>query len=216
MGRAIPLRVEEVRSELIVLAPAFELRLDPAVLERLLAYCEMLARWGTRMSLLKFSSARDLAQLHVLESLYLDRFIDEGTREIVDVGSGAGLPGAILAMAKPEVSVQLIERNYKKCVFLSEVARSLGITNLTVFRGDFAEVARDSGQLVTCRALERMRVERVRIVKHFRSASRFLFLGGDAICPEIDLEAGGFAPVVRGVPMSRRRKILQLDRIRST
>lgn len=71
---------------------------------------------------------------HILNSAVLAEVIDTGQR-VVDVGSGAGLPGIPLAIARPDLRVQLVEPLLRRVTFLNEVVDALGLENVEVFRG---------------------------------------------------------------------------------
>ncbi|MGP9723140.1 16S rRNA (guanine(527)-N(7))-methyltransferase RsmG [Corynebacterium sp. AOP40-9SA-29] len=71
---------------------------------------------------------------HILNSAVLAEVIDDGQR-VVDVGSGAGLPGIPLAIARPDLRVQLVEPLLRRVTFLNEVVEALGLDNVEVFRG---------------------------------------------------------------------------------
>lgn len=89
---------------------------------------------------------------HVLNSLAIAPMIGEG-RTVVDVGSGAGLPGIPLAIKRPDLSVTLLEPLLRRANFLTEVVAELGLTErVTVIRGR-AEEHRERYDVVTARAV---------------------------------------------------------------
>src|SRR5512133_317473 len=73
--------------------------------------------------------------------------------EIVDVGSGAGLPGVVLAIARPDVSVTLVEPLLRRVVWLEEVTSDLGLTNVTVVRARAEELTTGWADVATARAV---------------------------------------------------------------
>lgn len=97
-------------------------------LERINHYMEVLRTWQKRMNLLSQGSDRTLVQRHVEDSLQLTDFCRPGD-PILDMGSGGGFPGLVLACAKRElgVTVHLVESNTKKCAFLKTVGRELAL-----------------------------------------------------------------------------------------
>jgi 16S rRNA (guanine527-N7)-methyltransferase len=79
--------------------------------------------------------------------------VPDGAR-VVDLGSGAGLPGLVLALARPDLQVTLVEPMLRRTTFLTEACELLGVTNVTVRRGRAEERAGDeSFDVVTARAL---------------------------------------------------------------
>ena len=89
---------------------------------RLEAYAELLKRWSGRINLVSRNTLGDLWRRHFLDSAQLLPFIPDKTRRLVDLGSGAGFPGLVLAILGVP-GVELIESDKRKCVFLREAAR---------------------------------------------------------------------------------------------
>ncbi|WP_145942166.1 16S rRNA (guanine(527)-N(7))-methyltransferase RsmG [Corynebacterium glyciniphilum] len=97
-----------------------------------------------------------LWERHILNSAVLGEVIEEGAR-VVDIGSGAGLPGIPLAIARPDLRVQLVEPLLRRVTFLKEVVADLALENVEVFRGraEENEIAKAVGgaDVVTSRAV---------------------------------------------------------------
>lgn len=93
-------------------------------------YLEMIARWNKVTNLTAASEPADMVALHLLDSLSIHRFI-EGPR-ILDVGSGAGLPGIPLALLQPDKDFILLDSNGKKTRFMTQAAIDLELNNVTV------------------------------------------------------------------------------------
>ena len=98
--------------------------------EAFLNYLNLLNTWNQAYNLTAGRDPAAMISRHVLDSLAVLPWL-EGQR-ILDVGSGAGLPGIPLAIARPEVNVVLLDSNGKKTRFLQEVKRSLSLNNVTV------------------------------------------------------------------------------------
>ncbi len=98
-------------------------------IDTLAGYLELLSRWNRKINL---SGSREPEALagHVLDCLALVPHLPGGAGLLVDVGSGAGLPGAVLAVACPGWVVTALEPVHKKHAFLATVRRELGLTNL--------------------------------------------------------------------------------------
>ena len=90
------------------------------------AYLTLLEKWQRRINLVANSTMVDVWQRHVLDSAQLIKFYPPNTRKILDVGSGAGFPGLVLAIMG-NVEVDLVESDQRKAIFLSTVIRSLGL-----------------------------------------------------------------------------------------
>ncbi len=106
------------------------LNLPPTTAEKLLEYIALLHRWNRTYNLTAVREPQQMVSKHLLDSLAVLPFIGEGS--VVDVGSGAGLPGIPLAMARPEQSFVLIDANSKKTRFMQQVKIELGLNNMDV------------------------------------------------------------------------------------
>ncbi len=117
-------------------------------------YVEALADAGVVRGLIGPRERSRLWSRHVLNSAVLAPLVPGGAR-VVDVGTGAGLPGIPLAIARPDCTVDLVEPLERRTVFLSEVVESLGLTNCRVVRGRADEVVATVGgaDVVTSRAV---------------------------------------------------------------
>ena len=118
---------------------------------RLEAYVDLLGSWNRRINLVSAASLGDVWRRHVLDCGQLIRHIDRAARVLVDLGSGAGLPGLILGiLGVPEV--HLIETDQRKAAFLREAAR-VTKTTVTVHAQRAETVTAFPADVVTARAL---------------------------------------------------------------
>lgn len=106
------------------------LELPPGAQAKLLAYLDLLAKWNRAYNLTAVRDPLEMVPRHLLDSLAALPFLHGET--LADLGSGAGLPGIPLAIARPDLAVTLIESNGKKARFLREAARTLPLPNVTV------------------------------------------------------------------------------------
>ncbi|HVS14955.1 MAG TPA: RsmG family class I SAM-dependent methyltransferase [Thermoanaerobaculia bacterium] len=106
-----------------------------AALDRLHAHHRELVRWSPRLSLIGPGTAGETVERHYAESLAGAPLVGPG--RLLDVGSGAGFPGLVLAAALPEVGVILVERRARKAAFLRAAARRMGVS-VEVVEGDLA------------------------------------------------------------------------------
>ncbi len=123
--------------------------LADAVQARLLAYLDLLVRWNRAYNLTAVRNPVDMVPRHLLDSLAVLPWLHGDT--LADLGSGAGLPGIPLAIARPALAVTLIESNGKKGRFLREVVRSLPLANVEVQQARVQD-ASGSFATLTCRA----------------------------------------------------------------
>lgn len=99
--------------------------------EQLLAYLELLSKWNQVHNLTAITDPKEMVMLHILDSLSINRFLHG--KEIIDVGTGAGLPGIPLAIIHPERQFTLVDSNNKRTLFLNQVIYELQIKNVHVF-----------------------------------------------------------------------------------
>jgi 16S rRNA (guanine527-N7)-methyltransferase len=119
-------------------------------LARLGVYAELLIAWNRRINLVGPGTIGDLWRRHILDSAQLRPLIPPTTHVLVDLGSGAGLPGLILAiLGIPEV--HLVEADQRKCVFLREAARVTG-AKVTLHANRLDKVTGIRADVVTARA----------------------------------------------------------------
>ena len=137
--------------------------------ERVGLYVARLLEANRRMNLTGARSEAEALERHAGDSLALLPVL-EGARpaaaaqapaRVLDVGSGAGLPGMVLAIARPEWELTLLDSLQKRCRFLEEAARELGLRNVDVRWGRAEDLAREPGlrdgfDLVTARAVAEM------------------------------------------------------------
>ncbi len=106
--------------------------LDEAARERLLDYLALLARWNRAYNLTAVRDPREMVPRHLLDSLSLLAWLGDGA--LLDVGTGAGLPGLVLAAARPRLRCVLLDASAKKTRFCTQVALELGLANVEVVR----------------------------------------------------------------------------------
>jgi len=112
---------------------ALGLGLDDAIQARLLAYLTLLERWNRTHNLTSVRDPFGMLGHHVLDSLSVLPHLPARARlRLIDVGSGGGLPGVPLAIARPDWRVTLLDSSQKKSAFLRQTAAELGLVNVEV------------------------------------------------------------------------------------
>jgi 16S rRNA (guanine527-N7)-methyltransferase len=143
---------------------------------RLEAYLELLAKWTKRINLVGPATMADPWDRHILDSAQLMVYLPAGTQTLVDLGSGAGLPGLILALlGVPEV--HLVESDLRKCAFLREVARVTG-TSVTIHGKRIDAVPAIAADVVTARALAPLDMLLGYAERFLKPGAQCLFLKG--------------------------------------
>ena len=116
-------------------------------------YVELLATAGVERGLIGPREGPKLWDRHVLNCLALTSLVAPGAT-VADLGSGAGLPGLVLAIGRPDLTVTLVEPLQRRTIFLDEVVDELGLVGVRVVRGRAEELhGSDRFDVVTARAL---------------------------------------------------------------
>lgn len=111
-----------------------DLGLPPAQTAALEAHYELLLRWNKVLNLTRIEKREEALERHYLESLALAGRLDRG--RVADVGSGGGFPGLVVAIARPDLEVALIESHQRKAVFLREASRKLSNVRVMAKRAE--------------------------------------------------------------------------------
>lgn len=134
-------------------AAELAVQLADAVRASLLDYIELLVHWNQAYNLTAVRDPRAMVAYHLLDSLSLLPHLQDAER-CLDMGSGAGLPGVVLALVEPERHWVLLDSNSKKTRFLQQVRMQLGLKNIEVVRRRITEYTPDGHfDVVTARAL---------------------------------------------------------------
>lgn len=112
---------------------------DGAAQARLLQFLDELLRWNRRINLTAIREPVAALSAHLLDSLSVLPHLPAGP--LLDVGSGGGLPGLVLAIARPELPVHSVEATAKKAAFQNQLRAQLGLANVTVTNQRVEDVA---------------------------------------------------------------------------
>lgn len=148
---------------------ALGLELAEGTRKGLLRYIELLARWNRAYNLTAVRDPVEMVPRHLLDALAVLPFLHGG--RVVDVGSGAGLPGVPLALAAPERAFTLLDGSGKRTRFLVQAAASLGLDNVTVVHSR-AEAYRPGTPFDTV------------VARAFAPLDRFLAQAGHLVAPD--------------------------------
>ena len=112
------------------------LSIDAEQQARLLDYQALLAKWNASLQMTSIRDPRQMVVKHLLDSLsILPRLDREPISRVLDVGSGGGLPGVVLAIVRPDWQVTVNDIVHKKTAFLTQARATFKLTNLTVVTG---------------------------------------------------------------------------------
>jgi 16S rRNA (guanine527-N7)-methyltransferase len=105
--------------------------ISPAMVEQLKTYAQLLMKWNEVMNLTAIKSEPEIVEKHFFDSLLPAKVFNFHSKSLVDIGSGAGFPGFVLAIVFPDCSVSLVDATKKKFEFLQDVKDKLGLKNVT-------------------------------------------------------------------------------------
>ena len=146
-------------------------------------YAEMLGTWGIERGLIGPKEGERIWDRHIANCVPVSTLIPQGA-SVVDIGSGAGLPGIVIALARPDTQVTLVEPLQRRVDFLNEVVAELKLP-ITVIRGK-AETTRGSFDVVTPRAVAPL-PKLLPMVRHLiKSGGSLLAIKGESAQSEID------------------------------
>lgn len=107
-----------------------DLKLSDQVIDQLMTYLNLVEKWNRVYNLTAIRERDEMIKLHFLDSLSILNYVH--VKNILDVGSGAGFPGIVLAITKPELKVTVMDSVNKKTTFMQQVKSELSLTNLDV------------------------------------------------------------------------------------
>ena len=122
--------MSELRQILLSGAEQMDLSLNDQQTEQLLSYLELMTKWNKTYNLSAIRDPQLGVKKHLLDSLSILPYINNGS--LLDVGAGAGLPGIVLAIMKPTLSISVLDSVGKKCRFMQFVKTQLQLDNLSV------------------------------------------------------------------------------------
>jgi 16S rRNA (guanine527-N7)-methyltransferase len=191
-------------------------------------YAELLVSDGVQRGLIGPREAPRVWERHLLNCAVVEEGI-QADALIVDVGSGAGLPGIVLAVARPDVSVILVEPLARRSAFLTEAVASLGLDRITVVRARAEEVERgrprlDLADVVTARAVAPLDRLAAWCLPLASRGGRVLALKGQSAVEEVAAHReaiarlGGGPPAVRSFGSDRLEQptvVVEIERVRA-
>jgi len=155
--RAISLPPEPTAEAIAAGAAQLGVALGEAQTEQLAAYARLLARWNATHNLTAIRSGEQMLTHHLLDSLSLVphfiRVTNGRAARVLDVGSGGGLPGIVLAVAAPQAQLTLVDAVQKKCAFLTQARLELRLGNVEVVHARVDEMRMPPFDVIVSRAL---------------------------------------------------------------
>lgn len=173
-------------------AKAFGVNLTPAQIERFQLYLSLLLEWNQRINLTSITDPAEVGAIHFLDSITcFAAFGFDANISLLDVGSGAGLPGIPLAICRPDLFVTLLESTSKKCRFLELAVQNLALDRVAVdcSRAETAAhdpTMRETFNVAVTRALADLAVIAELSLPFVKTGGHALAMKGPSIGDEID------------------------------
>lgn len=148
MASTTALALEEIAEQLL-------LSLSPEQQGQIEDYLALLVKWNKVFNLTAVDAPEQMMSRHVADSLSIVPYLDGDS--LLDVGTGAGLPGLIIAIVRPDIQVTLLDSNAKKTRFLQQVKAQLSLSNVTVVHCRIEQVTLPQFAMITARAFASIR-----------------------------------------------------------
>lgn len=120
---------EQCRSFLINHSEAFQITFSDMELDQMVRFGTLLVEWNQKMNLTGITDPEGVALKHMLDSAVGASMLPQGAK-VIDVGTGAGFPGVVLKIMRPDIEMVLLDSLKKRLTFLEEVIQSLGLTGI--------------------------------------------------------------------------------------
>ena len=184
-------------------------------------YNKLLVEWNERMNLTALTAPADVAVKHIIDSLTAyDAALFDAAESLIDVGTGAGLPGIPLAVYAPHIEVTLMDALAKRVRFLTEVTRAMNLENVRCIHARAEEAARAKEHrarydIAVSRAVARMPVLLEYTLPFVRVGGSVLALKGRAYAEEAAEACGAAVRLGGGAITARPVQLPGLDDVRA-
>lgn len=156
--------------------------------DRLVIYERLLRDWNTRINLVAPGSLADFGHRHIEDSLQVAALAEDVSGTWVDMGSGGGLPGIVLAVAKADTGMNfvLVESDQRKAVFLRTVVRETGLENTRILSRRIEDLPSLNAAYVSARALAPLGQLMRYVHQHLAPSGRAFLMKGRHWSSELD------------------------------
>lgn len=175
---------------------AYGIEIGSELAENLRIYADELKSWNEKINLTAITDDEGIAVKHFLDCLLVGNVADfKDGADIIDVGTGAGFPGLVIAAAYPNVNVTLLDSTGKKLKAVESIAEQMGVKNVKIVHARAEEAGkspefREKYDFATARAVAELRVLLEYTMPFVKKDGFFLSLKGSSAKEEIDSAAG--------------------------
>jgi 16S rRNA (guanine527-N7)-methyltransferase len=155
-----------------------EVELSEEVIERLLKYLKILMEYNLHTNLTSIREEKEILEKHFIDSILLQKFIKNSDENAIDIGTGAGFPGMVLAICNPNINFTLMDSVGKKTKFLEIVKEELNLKNVEVVNARaeefITEENRESFSIGLCRGVSKLPTILEYMIPFLKVQGRFL------------------------------------------
>ena len=165
------------------------LELTITQLSQLDKYFHMLVEKNKVMNLTAIIEEEDVYEKHFFDSLFFSFDLDLNDKSLIDIGTGAGFPGMVVAICYPNLNVYLLETLTKRCLFLKEVVEALILNNVVIINSrseDYVKEHREFFDYATARAVSRLNILLEIIIPCVKVKGLFIALKGKIALEELE------------------------------
>ena len=185
---------------------------------QLKTYMELLIDWNSRMNLTAITEPQEIYLKHFYDCLLFFKYCNpEENATLIDVGTGAGFPGVVLGIARPDLKITLLDSLQKRLTFLEAVKSELGLSFTLVHSraedGGQKPNLREQFQIATARAVARLNVLSEYCLPYVKPGGVFVSMKGPAGYSEAE-EAAAAAKKLGGEPFSVFKETLSDSSVR--
>jgi 16S rRNA (guanine527-N7)-methyltransferase len=183
---------EEFSEKVIRIAKDYNIQITYNIAEKLEKYKKLLLEWNEKINLTAIVDEEEIIVKHFIDCLECIKHIKRGDK-IVDVGTGAGFPGIVLAIYfEGQIEITLVDALNKRVLFLKEVVEKLEIENVTVINSRSEDLSRETRfrekfDIVTARAVSSLNVLLECTIALIKKEGKCIFMKGDNVSEEIKI-----------------------------
>lgn len=167
-------------------------KIDDSLYPKLEIYARLLKEWNEKINLTAITDDEGIAVKHFLDCLEIFKYVDfKKGASVIDVGTGAGFPGLVIAAAREDLNVTLLDSTGKKLKVVADIADSMGLCNCTVLHARAEEASRkpeyrEKFDYATARAVAELRVLSEFCLPFVKKGGTFISMKGSAAKEEAE------------------------------
>ena len=170
------------------------IKLTDEMLEKLEKYKDLLLEWNEKINLTAITDEEEIFVIFFVDCLYCAKYITNEDKSIIDVGTGAGFPGLVLAIYFPDKEFTLLDALNKRLIFLEDVINKLGLKNVKLIHGRAEEIVRiedlyEKYDVVVSRAVAQLPILLEYISPYIKVNGKCIVMKGDNVDEEIKVSS---------------------------